>query len=77
MAISPEQIDAFLEILRSRDVMEFECEDFHVRFAPPAYQPQVQEVEDRVEGLPTRNSMFEDRRLWNGHEPPRFQTRDK
>lgn len=80
MALSTEQLDAYLQLLKDAGVERFECDEFSVRFAPPApvfeqFPEQIPEAQGS--GIPERRSLFQDPNLWPGGQPPTFFTKAK
>jgi hypothetical protein len=70
--ITPEQLEAYLDILLDKDVEEFECSDFHVRFAATEEAMEAQPV-IAGEKKEAPQSMWHHHALWPGGKPPSFE----
>lgn len=68
MTLTPEQLSAYLDMLREKGISQFECEEFSVSFLPQAMEQDLEDTPVRAEP----KNAWGDRRLWNGHEPPKF-----
>lgn len=76
-ALSPEQVEAWLEMLREMGVSAFEGPHFSVTFFDRAPQPEPHKDEDArpYKEPPAITSNFEHPSLWAGGKPPKFPTK--
>jgi hypothetical protein len=82
MITSPEQLDAFLDILQDRGVEEFAGFGIHVRFivdevkdeVQPQLEPKIEVKEVRTEFIQADppKSIWEEPSLWPGGIVPKF-----
>ena len=77
MELTPEQLDAYLQILKEHGVTEFLGQGFHVVFTPPAPAPVVEDHRTPEPRQAEIRSMWESPELWPGGEPPTFHKRGK
>jgi hypothetical protein len=75
--LTPEQIDAWLAMLREHQVEEFEGQAFRVKFAPGSGPRASKEEATPAQVKPAPRSVWEDPSLWQGGEVPTFPKKNR
>ncbi len=71
MAMSPEELERYLKVLRAQGVREFQWGDFKVSLLPS----DIPETRPR-EKTEAPKSMWQHPGLWGGGGPPKFPTNE-
>ncbi len=75
MALTSEELEATLAMLRDLGVEEFENDEFSVRFAYTGPTESVQ-ISTRSDAIPEQeSSLYHNKNLWPGGRVPKFPTK--